>query len=73
MKAVYSDNGRVQFKAFAEPILLTGAEHQGSKIGISRSKYIRYALINQLIRDGYPLDNITSKFNKFYRAITPCR
>ena len=70
MKAIYSDTFRECYKGYAEPLLLTAATHQGCKKKISRSKYIRYALINQLIRDGYPLQNITSKFNDFYKAIT---
>ena len=40
--------------------------HQGNKLGITRSKYIRYAVIRALIQDGYPLDKITDKFQKFY-------
>ena len=56
-----------------EPVLLTAAEHQGSKhpAELSRSKYIRLAVIEKLIRDGYPLKEITSKFNGFYGAIEP--
>jgi hypothetical protein len=70
VKAKYSDIFRESYKGYAEPILLTAATHQGSKRKISRSKYIRYALINQLIRDGYPLKDISSKFNGFYRALS---
>ena len=75
VKANFTDLFRVQYKGYAEPLLLTAAEHQGKKLKkkISRSKYIRYAVINQLIRDGYPLKNITNKFNDFYRAIDVCR
>lgn len=67
--AIYSDKIRDQRKVFAEPVLWTGAEVCGKKIGISRSKYVRYAIINQLIRDGFPLNKLSSKFNAFYGAI----
>jgi hypothetical protein len=65
----YSDISRMDYKGYAEPILLTGCNHQASKLKITRSKYIRYAIINQLIRDGFPLKNISCKFNAFYRGM----
>ena len=65
----YSDVLRQDYKGFMEPILLTGCNHQAEKLGITRSKYIRYAVINQLIKDGFPLKNISCKFNAFYRGI----
>ena len=50
-----------------EPILLTACEQQAKKCGArTRSKYIRYAVIRALIQDKYPLNKISSKFNKFY-------
>jgi hypothetical protein len=70
MKAVFSDAIRVEYSGYAEPLLLTAAEHQGKKLKISRSKYIRYAIIRALIADGYPLDKMSSKFNKFYQSIS---
>ena len=72
-KPCYSDIARKDYKGYMEPILLSGADHQAGKIGITRSKYIRYAVINQLIKDGYPLKDISSKFNAFYRGITQNR
>jgi hypothetical protein len=52
---------------FLEPLLLKAGSFMAIKIGCrTRSKYIRYSLINQLIRDDYPLKDITDKYNKFY-------
>lgn len=66
----YSDLLREEYKGFMEPILLTGCNHQSDKLGITRSKYIRYAVINQLIRDGFPLKAKSIKFNAFYMGIS---
>lgn len=66
----YSDVLRQDYKGYMEPILLTGCDHQGSKLGITRSKYIRYAVINQLIKDGFPLKCKSNKFNAFYKGIS---
>ena len=66
----YSDLSRQEYKGFLEPILLTGCNHQAEKLKITRSKYIRYAVINQLIKDGFPLKNISCKFNAFYMGMT---
>jgi len=66
----YSDLLRMDYKGYMEPVLLTGCNHQAGKIGITRSKYIRYAVINQLIKDGFPLKNISCKFNDFYKGMT---
>lgn len=65
----YSDILRQDYKGFMEPVLLTGCNHQAEKLGITRSKYIRYAVINQLIKDGFPLMRLTNKFNAFYMVI----
>jgi hypothetical protein len=70
MKANFSDIIRIDYKGYMEPLLLTACTNQGQKLKISRSKYIRYAVINQLIKDKYPLKAISNKFNKFYRGIT---
>ena len=70
MKCNFTDIFRNCYKIYLEPLLATACTHQGSKLNISRSKYIRYAVINQLIRDGYPLKAISNKFNNFYRVIT---
>ena len=66
----YSNILRFDYKGYMEPILLTGCNHQADKLKITRSKYIRYAVINQLIRDGFPLKSISNKFNAFYRGMT---
>lgn len=65
MKANFSDVCRVDYKGYMEPILLTAANHEAEKRGITRSKYIRFAVINQLIHDRYPLNKVSDKFNKF--------
>lgn len=71
MKANYSDKFRVDFRVYLEPVLATASKHQASKTKCrTMSKYIRYAVINQLINDGYPLNNITNKFNAFYKGVT---
>jgi len=61
-----SDRLRCDYKVYLEPILATGCEFQGDKLKITRSKYIRYAIIRALINDGYPLNKMTDKFQKFY-------
>ena len=67
MKAKWSDKIRVLYNGYMEPILLTACEHQSEKIGSkTRSKYIRYAVIRALIEDGYPLKEVSKKFDKFY-------
>jgi len=66
----YSDIFRKDFKGYMEPILLTGLEHEGDKLGITRSKTIRYACIEFLIKRGFPLNVISNKFNAFYRGIS---
>ena len=49
-------------------------ENIASKTAIkTRSKYIRYAVIRALIADGYPLKDITDKFNAFYKSNTYTR
>jgi hypothetical protein len=68
MKLKLSDKIRNDYKIYLEPILANASEHQGLKLGISRSKYIRYAVIRSLIIDGYPLNKITDKFDKFYKC-----
>ena len=70
MKANFTDKFRVDYRTYLEPLLATACTHQGSKLNITRSKYIRFAVINQLIRDKYPLRDISSKFNAFYKGVT---
>ena len=69
-KPNYSDVLRQDYKGYMEPLLLTGCDHQCSKLGITRSKYIRYSVINQLIKDGFPLKAMSIKFNAFYKGMT---
>ena len=74
MKANFSDKFRESFKVYLEPLLATGCKHQAGKTKCrTMSKYIRYSVINQLIRDGYPLKEISNKFNDFYRGMTTNR
>ena len=65
-----SDILRKDYKGYMEPILLSACNHEANKLNITRSKYIRYAVINQLINDKYPLKAISNKFNAFYKGIT---
>lgn len=69
MKAKWSDKIRNDYKIYLEPLLATACEHEGNKKSITRSKYIRYCVIRCLIKDGYPLKEITDKFNPFYKSM----
>jgi len=78
----FGDKLRYEIKLFLEKLLITACNHEAKKKGITRSKYGRSAIINQLIKDGYPLNEFTDKFNPFYkllkninqnRAMTACR
>jgi len=61
---------REKYPVYLEPVLASAAEHIASKSKIrTRSKYIRYAVIRALIADGYPLKEVSSKFNDFYRGM----
>lgn len=72
MKCNFSDKVRIDYRVYLEPILATAARHQAEKCGArTMSKYIRYAVIRALIEDGYPLKIISSKFNAFYKGVTP--
>jgi len=73
MRANFTDIIRKDYRTYLEPILATACKHQGSKLNITMSKYIRYSVINQLIKDGYPLNRISSKFNIFYKGVTTYR
>jgi hypothetical protein len=67
VKAIWSDKIRVNYTGYMEPILLTACNHQATKCGAkTRSKYIRYAVIRALIQDGYPLKDVSKKFDKLY-------
>jgi len=68
MKLKWSDKIRVDYKGYMEPLLLAACEHQAKKCGANtRSKYIRYAVIRALIKDGYPLKEVSNKFDYFYK------
>lgn len=70
MIAKWSDKIRILYNGYMEPLLLTACEHQSEKIGSkTRSKYIRCAVIRALIEDGYPLNKISNKFDKFYSKV----
>lgn len=70
MKANFTDILRIDYKGYMEPVLLTACNHVAEKMGITRSKFIRYAVIKLLIEKKYPLNSISNKFNAFYRGIT---
>jgi len=72
MKANFSDTFRVDYKGYMEPILLHALNHEAEKMGITRSKIIRYAAIKLLIEKEYPLMKLSNKFNDFYRGIKAC-
>ncbi len=69
MKAKYSDKFRESYGVYLEPILATACTHEGEKLKLTRSKFIRYAVIKMLIEKGYPLNTMSSKFNDFYRPV----
>ena len=69
----YSDLSRRDYKGYMEPLLLTACDHVAGMMGITRSKFIRYAVINMLIKKEYPLKRMSNKFNAFYRGMTTCR
>jgi len=65
-----SDKTRFDYRVYMEPVLARACEIGASKVGCRTvSKYIRYAVINQAIRDGYPLENVSKKFNAFISKI----
>ena len=63
----WSDKFRNDYKIYLEPLLATACKFEGKKLNITRSKYIRYCVLRCLIEDGYPLKDITNKFDKFYK------
>jgi len=66
----WSDKFRQDYKIYLEPLLASACLAEGAKLKITRSKYIRYCIIRGLIKDGYPLNKITHKFDKFYKSIS---
>ena len=71
-KPNFSDISRKDYKGYMEPLLLTACDLEAEKLGITRSKFIRYAVIKLLIEKKYPLSTISNKFNAFYRGMTTC-
>ena len=70
MKAVWSDKIRKDYRVYLEPVLATAAKHQAEKVNCrTMSRYIRRAIIIQLIKDGYPLGKVSDKFNKYQEII----
>jgi hypothetical protein len=68
-KPSFSTALRKDYKIFLEPLLASACEHVALKIGCrTRSKYIRYAVIRALIMDGYPLKEVSNKFDAFYNC-----
>lgn len=67
MSIQFDTTQRRETKVFLENLLKTGCSHEGKKLGLSRSKFIRYAVIEKLIKCGYPLNEITDKFDYFYK------
>jgi len=61
-----TDLVRLDYKVFLEPVLARGCEAMAKNVGcVTRSKYVRYAVIRALIADGYPLGSVSGKFDKF--------
>jgi hypothetical protein len=65
----FDDTLRYPIKIFVEKIIITAANHHAEKLGLSRSKYIRYSLIEKLIRSDYPFQQFTEKFDDFYKFL----
>jgi len=65
----FDDKIRYPIKIFVERIIITAANHHADKLGLSRSKYVRYSLIEKLIRAGYPFQTFTRKFDDFYKFL----
>jgi hypothetical protein len=70
MLASFSDKIQVDYKAYAEPVLLQAMTHQAKKIGMTRSQYIRDSMIRRVVKEGYPLGNVSPKFNELLRGMT---
>jgi len=59
----YSDSIRKDYRVYLEPIIAFKSNEAAEKIGCkTMSKYIRYAVICQLFRDGFKL---SEKFEPF--------
>jgi len=60
------DSIRLDYRVYLEPVLAQAARSRAGKVGCrTLSKYIRYAIINQVLRDGYPLETVSQKFKPF--------
>jgi len=70
MNAIYSDRIRKDYRVYLEPVLATASAHQAGVVGCrTMSRYIRRAVVTQLIRDGYPLGSVSEKFEKYQQVI----
>jgi hypothetical protein len=69
-KPNYSDILCVEYKGFLEPILITACNHLGSKIGLTRSKYIRKIIVEAVKKSDFPLDRLSNKFKDMQVGIT---
>jgi hypothetical protein len=70
MKAIFSDKIRKDYRVYLEPVLATASKHQALSVNCkTMSRYIRRAVIMQLIRDGYPLGSVSKKFIKYQEVI----
>jgi hypothetical protein len=64
------DSMRLDYRVYLEPVLARACEAGAEKVGCRTiSKYIRYSVINQAVRDGYPLGTVSKKFDKFINKI----
>lgn len=69
-KPNFSDLLRIKCESWLEPCLITACNCEAERMNITRSKFIRYAVIMMLINKGYPLKRISNKFNAFYNMVT---
>ncbi len=67
--AQYRDNIRKDYKIYLEPVLNTGCKTKGKEYEISKSEYARLCIIRCLILDGFPLSELTNKFNEYYKML----
>ena len=72
MIAIKSDKIRVPHKVYLEPVLIFAANHQAGKSNLRTvSRYCRMSVIEKLVRDGYPLSNVSPRiYRDIHRAVT---
>jgi hypothetical protein len=75
MIAIMSDSIRKDYRVYLEPVLAFACSHQAHKVGVrTMSRYIRRAVVLALKADGYPLDEVTHKFQKvkvLHKGVSP--